>query len=468
MRKLTKREKISLSVLLALGLGYVYVQYLVIPQFGNIKEVRAELDESRAELEKVKDYDAKNQELVELLEADGKKLDKALKRNFTELKQEDIIMLVSKLTGESGLVDQGMNFKKPSQAEVGGEKLKLNAAELSFQGDYQGLNRFLEKLSKYEKRIIVDKIDIEKDEDDNLTGTVQLKLYSLENVVSETKSLFKWDQKKNYKASDPFNPFSSYVATIKRQEREAEEKEKEEEEKTKKESEKTSSSSTSTSSNSSNGNKTSTSSNSGSSSNSSTSSKPSTSTSTTTTPTPTPTPIPVPVPVPTPTPTPTPAPVPEIPNTLVESFENSWTFFTVGLPKNEVSSSLALNSDKTEGNNSLSLKYNFLNHRKSSSINLGFINEISVKSSYAKLTIDIKPLTKTTHKLGIVMTDSKGKVHDIELAKAQNWTGWKTIEVEIPKDASFPVSFQRIYAESTDYGAELEGNILMDKLKLTD
>lgn len=485
MRKLTKREKISLGLLLILGFSYLYMQFLVIPQYRNMAEVKAELDTVEKEAEKVANYKSSIKKLDSELERESEKLDDALKRNFTELNQEDIIMLVDSIAEESGLISEGVSFSRPTSETVAEEELKLNTAELSFKGGYQTLTDFLEKLSVYKKRILVDRIAVDRDSDDLLTGTVFMKMYSLEDVVEETESLFVWKRDSDYFASNPFSPFTSYIEAMRREEAQNDMGLSNsnssgngtdiagsgsfDDENTYSSyyppstgssgsfGTGTSGAGTTTSGAGSGGSSTvkptNPSTEGGSSSGGSTKpnspstpSKPSTPS----------------------TPTPTPTPIPTEKKLLVENFESSGDFFLVGSPREDVFSSVVTVSERTEGNKSINLKYNFLKERRKSTINMGFVKEIYVNDKHSKISIDVKPLVKNSHTLNLVIKDSKGRYHDIGLSDGLDWSGWNTISVDIPADATFPVAFQRLYIESEDYDEILLGDLLLDNLLVVD
>lgn len=466
MRKLTKREKISLGLLLILGFSYLYIQFLVVPQHRKMGEVRAELDTVEAEAEKVESYSSRIRAVEKELEKESERLDDALKRNFTKLEQEDIIMLVDSLAEESGLLSEGVTFERPTEEDVVEEKLELSTAELSFKGGYQTLNDFLDKLSSYRKRILVDRIAVDTDSDDMLTGTVYMRMYSLENVVEETESLFSWDKDSSYFASNPFSPFSSYIEAMRRQEAEDSSND------SSGGSAGTGSSTSpgspggsympyypsvpstgtttgSTSSSSSSGGSTSSggSSSSGSVSGGTSGSK---------------------NPSPSNPETPSKPSEPQTRKTIVDAFENESYFFYVGTPREDVVSNATTSTDRTEGNKSLSLKYNFLKERRYSAINIGFVKERYVSEKHSKISLDVKPIMRAPHGIRLVIKDSRGKYYDLGLSEDLNWSGWKTLSIETPSDAEFPIAFQRIYIESKDYEQILLGDVLLDNLQMTE
>ncbi|NGP46505.1 hypothetical protein G4V62_16700 [Bacillaceae bacterium SIJ1] len=121
---------------------------------------------------------------------------------------------------------------------------------------------------------------------------------------------------------------------------------------------------------------------------------------------------------------------------------------------------------KKEGQGSLQIDYDFTG------------DETGTKTAYA-IAKDPLALKGQPRQLGAwvygdgntnwlrgVIVDGKGERHTIDFTERDkmNWTGWKYVTADVPKNAPLPLSFERIYIAQPDDKHQDKGTVYVDQL----
>lgn len=472
--KLNKREKILIGVLALLLIGFLLYSFILKPQRAKLNELksdrRAKLDQLSALKEEIS---SESKLYIELLSLEDYINNKA-EGFFTKVTQEDIILLVEELSNTAKLKVPDIDFpegrveevilKDPEEAkEVDGvvegdeetEKLeeplteeelaelpkvelKVNSADLKYEGYYYSFLDFLKSISEYEKKIIVKDINVSKDEDGYLRGNIALDFYSIENIMQDGEEVYAWGPNLGYVVGDPFSQFGDYEA----QKRANEDKGKSDY--TQPASNGNSGSSQASDSdnrtesdfftaikdridNIGKGNKDNGSDN---------SSKKDDDTE-----------------------------FIDRGKTVLD-FDKKDTMFFVGNNR-DIKGSLEINKKKkTQGEGSLNLKYDFVEKRKHNMANISFNNNVLIREQPETLTLSVQPIEKNDAALGVVIRDREGVDYKLELTDNLNWNGFKTLGVDLPIDINYPAIVERIYVETIDFNVKLTGDLLIDDMRL--
>lgn len=133
----------------------------------------------------------------------------------------------------------------------------------------------------------------------------------------------------------------------------------------------------------------------------------------------------------------------------------------------EIKGSLSLDKDrKTQGGHSLNLKYDFVKKRQHSVANITFNEDVIIKHQVKMLSLAVKPIKQNNNALGIVVEDREGTEYKLPLTKNLSWDGWKRLLVKLPLDIKYPATVKKIYVESTGFNEDLEGDLLIDNLRI--
>ena len=206
---LSRREKILITLLLVVGVGVLYVNYLIFPLYDQLMANRQILSQKQAVLD----------ELTELskgsnLENEEARVDELVSQMDEKIPDDTMLPLlyldVLEMVGESGAALESVDFNVPSKEnDPGYEGLFLNSIEFKviLMGNYQNLDDFVGLVYENTRKMDVVWISYEKSED-TIRATVNLKAYAFlrdgENFTGFTDYEFMEDQ--------PFgkdNPFVS-------------------------------------------------------------------------------------------------------------------------------------------------------------------------------------------------------------------------------------------------------------------
>ncbi|MNZ97985.1 hypothetical protein D3C78_1172530 [compost metagenome] len=156
----------------------------------------------------------------------------------------------------------------------------------------------------------------------------------------------------------------------------------------------------------------------------------------------------------------------------LEDFEQTNYSITSQVTPNEAGGNVSLVSDlpgQTSGK-ALSIDYDFTNGEGTKASYAVFKSTgISLPGSPVSMTADLYS-DNSLNWVRAEFIDADGKAHLLDLAKQLDWTGWKSVKVNLSSAGmKFPVKLKRVYvvtiAEGQDERA-LSGTIGIDNLKL--
>ena len=233
--KLNKREKTLVFILLAILVVTICYKFLIIPFRDNLTQL------TNSRLEKRLQYQQMQQKLQSkaTLEGDKQRLNNEI-LNFAELTfgnlyQEDIILLLNDFIIDSNIKIPHINFLEPAKEilaeevdDEGSEDTAKNpptatvhSVQVNYEGDYDGLISFLKKIREYEKKIIIDSLNINNNNNGLLSGNVLLDFYTLNEVnkyiVIEGNG-FQYEGENLLKANERSNPFNEYEIFVQEEE----------------------------------------------------------------------------------------------------------------------------------------------------------------------------------------------------------------------------------------------------------
>ncbi len=254
--KLSKREKLMILILVGSIIIFSYYKFLYEPQRQRIVELQSHV----VELEKNKlqsmellsdnnsiytDYKILNSQVAVaeksfhpsiiqekiILQLDGiinsTNLN-VISLSFTEPEKKEIKEIEGKKEEQSLLdeysniyndlsneINGGKDVSKESKEDINRENQKIVKVDkmtvnIVFQeNDYNEVMNFLTQLELQEKRIVIDNIAIQMEEN-QLSGIIALDYYSIPKIIKEDEGYNDWYIYGNYGVEDPFTYFEGY------------------------------------------------------------------------------------------------------------------------------------------------------------------------------------------------------------------------------------------------------------------
>ena len=255
--KVTKREQILLGALLLVLIAYGFYNFVYTKQNQRITELKTSRDAYSQKWEQVKakiaSKDKKNEQNTILTAKIFNETDKL----FPSIKQEEIIVVLDKMIKDSNLQadvlgfsevssenstvdtsktvinDESKNvtneldklvsaFNGDSKKDATNEKTNTSSTSNSnsivngaykmqvtfnFKGMYDELISFIDEVENYNKKIIINNINLTGAEGSDVSGTLILEFYGVPKL--NNNDYFKWDYKKPSGNSNPFVGSSS-------------------------------------------------------------------------------------------------------------------------------------------------------------------------------------------------------------------------------------------------------------------
>jgi type IV pilus assembly protein PilO len=265
--KITKREQVLLGALLIVLLGFGFHKFIYTKQNQKIAELKATRDTYSQKWEKYKVKIASKNKREEQYKTLNDNIFTETGRLFPSIEQEEIIVVLDKMIKESNLQADVLSFSEVSgentPADTGKtvnnqDKSKIAANELdklvsafnetskkdtnseksnnskasantsttsantnkamaigaykmqvtfNFKGIYDELISFIKKVEDYNKKIVINNINLTATEGSGVSGTIILDFYGIPKLNNSDS--FKWDYKKPSGNGDPFVGSSS-------------------------------------------------------------------------------------------------------------------------------------------------------------------------------------------------------------------------------------------------------------------
>ncbi|WP_315068344.1 pilus assembly protein PilO [uncultured Clostridium sp.] len=106
----------------------------------------------------------------------------------------------------------GKNTNDSNASESKNSKKKVNTvqyvkAEIDFQGNYNDLNKFLNKIenNEYKRKIVVNSINIDEDTLESVKGKINIEVYAVPKIDDDLEKYLQWDLNNVYGKSIPFD-----------------------------------------------------------------------------------------------------------------------------------------------------------------------------------------------------------------------------------------------------------------------
>ena len=212
-RPLTKNEKFLLTALGLILVFWVSFKFVYDPQAAKMSELetdKALYDAQIVEHNRVLRNEEKIKKELEILTEDR---DKILSNYFPALDQAQILYLLNDLMADDRVNVDDMSFTRPS-IETKGEldiyKMDIN---IPLTGTYDGIFDIVDAINNSPRRVLINNLNL-SNESEELSGNMNLKIYSLEGLAKTDKDVIFVDVAEDESAGAPFTPYTGYVEPI--------------------------------------------------------------------------------------------------------------------------------------------------------------------------------------------------------------------------------------------------------------
>ena len=211
IRQLTKKEKLLLIILGLVLFLWLSNKFVLTPQAEKMSALEAkkrDLDSKIVDINNKLKMEEKMKKEWEILH---KRRNDILSNYFPVLDQSQIIYLLNDLMVDDRVKITDFNFDRPSVEEIGEMDVKEMSVSIPFRGNYDGIVNIAKSIETSPRRILLDSLSMDILANDELSGNMSLKVYSLEGLLPDD------DQNTIYVVNDndsgegsPFTSFNDY------------------------------------------------------------------------------------------------------------------------------------------------------------------------------------------------------------------------------------------------------------------
>lgn len=207
MMKLNNRERNLLLILLIVIIGYVYMNYFYLPTREELSSLESEKLVKENELMLLETEISKKENYENLFQEYNDEIIDLSGNFYSEFYQEDFIVLLK------GLAPEGLSINefvfRLNDFDGLREQLEI---DLTFEGEYLDLYEFINGVNDNKKNIVVNKLNIESEEDTKISGEMTVLVDRITDLSAWVEEESYFSQNGNLVEKQFENPFVPYAS----------------------------------------------------------------------------------------------------------------------------------------------------------------------------------------------------------------------------------------------------------------
>ncbi|MCR3956715.1 MAG: LysM peptidoglycan-binding domain-containing protein [Gudongella sp.] len=211
-RPLTKSEKILLTLLAIVGIAFLGNRYILVPQDEKIQALQVEKYELDTKIMEMNAILRREDDIKKEWEMLHRERNQILSYYFPTLDQAQIIYLLNDLLPEDQVEVADLNFSRPSAEKLSEMDVYNMGISVPFSGDYTGIEELVRSIELSPRRMMVDSLSLDRSADNQLSGSMSLKVYSLEGLAEmEEEDVIFVETAENPNQGTLFSSFDGFV-----------------------------------------------------------------------------------------------------------------------------------------------------------------------------------------------------------------------------------------------------------------
>ena len=183
LRPLTNSEKVLLALLGIVIVIYLSNRFILTPQAERVASLKTEIAALDNQIVTMDDTIKKEAGIKKEWEMLHMERDEILKNYFPVLDQSQIIYLLNDLIKDDKAKINVLSFDSPAEEVMGEMAVKRMNISVPYSGSYDGTMEVVKALGESPRRIVIDNLSMDRENDSNLSGNMTLKIYSLEGIA---------------------------------------------------------------------------------------------------------------------------------------------------------------------------------------------------------------------------------------------------------------------------------------------
>lgn len=210
MRELTKNEKSLLSILGIILIGWGTYQFVITPQLRKLESFNAQKLEYQEKIDEIESIFKKEDAINKDLDALRGERDESVSQYFPKVDQAQVTYLLNDLLEKDDINILDMNFERSSYEDFGEVQVKNMGISIAYEGTYNAVIDVIKSLKNSPRKILVESVSMDRDDDGDVEGNIFLKIYGLDHMVSEEGEVIAIRAPKRNFTSTPFLAYRSY------------------------------------------------------------------------------------------------------------------------------------------------------------------------------------------------------------------------------------------------------------------
>ena len=209
-RELTKNEKILISLLAIVILFWLSFKFIYTPQQVKLELLNSQKLDYQLQIEEINTTLKKENFINEEWQDLHRQKEEIVSQYFPTLDQPQIIYLLNELIESDDISVPDLNFSRPGFTDLGGFQVRSMDISFPYAGNYPGVVGTLNSIKKSPRKMLVDNISIDRAMDEDLSGNMSLRLYSLEGIAESDKDVIYVETAHNDEKETPFGAYDGY------------------------------------------------------------------------------------------------------------------------------------------------------------------------------------------------------------------------------------------------------------------
>lgn len=211
VRELTKGEQILLTLLSAVILIWGSVRFIISPQAKRLESLNAEKIEYQDKIESMNSILRKEDEITREWNLLHNEKEAIVSKYFPTINQSQIIYLLDDLIESDDVSIVDLNFNRSTYDDIGEFQVKNMDVFIPYNGGYEGLLGIINSIRRSPRKILVDNLSMDRDQEGELNGIMSLKFYSLEGIAETDSDVYYIDTTRYGNKETPFSEYDDYT-----------------------------------------------------------------------------------------------------------------------------------------------------------------------------------------------------------------------------------------------------------------
>jgi Tfp pilus assembly protein PilO len=211
LRPLTKSEKALLTVLAIALIAYLSNRFILVPQAEKVSSLETEIVELDRQIADMESTIQKEDKIKKEWDMLHRERDEILKNYFPVLDQAQMIYLLNDLIEDDKMAISELSFSAPAEEAMGDVAVKNMNISIPYTGSFDGTIDVVKALGASPKRIVVDSLSMDREDDSNIMGSMALKIYSLEGIAEADPEVIQIETAEGTGEGSLFASYSGYV-----------------------------------------------------------------------------------------------------------------------------------------------------------------------------------------------------------------------------------------------------------------